>query len=267
MGLGASRPAALQPPNQCADARHRAGAILFVTHVCYVTEHGVCMSLLARFSSARADDPPIAGTAREGWPYILGLAAVAVPLWRWRPLAGFVVLTLAAGVAAFFRDPVRRLVADPDLLYAPADGTVMGVDTVDDPWYVQQPSHRISIFLSVLDVHVNRSPVEGEVVITRELGTGFAPAMNFAASHGNRRREIGMSTARGPILVVQVAGLLARRIVGWVQAGEQVSAGQKLGMITFGSRTDLIIPLGAGQPTVTVGQKVAGGITPIARWT
>ncbi len=224
------------------------------------------MSLLARFCSARADDPPIAGTVREGWPYVLGLVALAVPLWRWRPLAGVASLTLAAGVAAFFRDPVRHLIADPALLYAPADGTVIGVDTVDDPWHLHQPSHRISIFLSLFNVHVNRSPVEGEVVATRERGTGFAPAMNFAQSHGNRRREIGMNTAHGPLLVVQVAGLLARRIVGWVQPPQQVIAGQKLGMITFGSRTDLILPLGAGQPTVSVGQKVVGGVTPIARW-
>lgn len=224
------------------------------------------MSLPDRLWSVRADDPPVAGTIREGWPYVLGLALLAVPLWRWRPPAGLAALVAAAGVAAFFRDPFRRPAADPALLYAPADGTVIGVDTVDDPWYVATPSHRISIFLSLFDVHVNRSPVDGEVAAARELGTGFAPAMNFVKSHGNRRREIGLKTAHGPILVVQVAGLLARRIVGWVRPGEPVVAGQKLGMITFGSRTDLIVPREAGEPTVAVGATVRGGITPIARW-
>lgn len=216
--------------------------------------------------ATRATDPPVAGTVREGWPYVLGPALLGLLLWRWKRLAGAPVLAVAAGIASFFRDPVRRLDPDPDLLYAPADGTVIGVDTVDDPWFVGQPSHRVSIFLSVLNVHVNRSPVAGEIAAIRDLGTGFAPAMHFERSHGNRRREIGMRTGRGPILVVQVAGLLARRIVGWVGQAEHVRAGQKLGMITFGSRTDLIVPCDAAVPLVSLGQKVVGGRTPVARW-
>lgn len=224
------------------------------------------MSLDSWRLSARADDPPIAGTVREGWPYVLGLALAGGLLWRWRPLAGGLALALAGGVAAFFRDPVRRLDADPELLYAPADGVVIGVDTVAAPWFVGRPAHRISVFLSLFDVHVNRSPAAGEVVAVREVGTGFAPAMHFARSHGNRRREIGLRTARGPLLVVQVAGLLARRIVGWVGRGERVAAGQKLGMITFGSRTDLVVPVDAAEPLVSIGQRVVGGRTAIARW-
>jgi phosphatidylserine decarboxylase len=175
-------------------------------------------------------------------------------------------MTLGAAVATFFRDPVRRLDPDPDLLYAPADGTVIGVDVVDDPWFVGRRSHRISIFLSVFNVHVNRSPVAGEVAAFRDLGTGFAPAMQFERSHSNRRREIGLATEHGPLLVVQVAGLLARRIVGWICLQQQLQAGQKLGMITFGSRTDLIVPVDTANPSVAVGQKVVGGRTAIARW-
>jgi phosphatidylserine decarboxylase len=224
------------------------------------------MSLISRMLAARADDPPVAGTLREGWPYILGPALLGLLLWRWRPLAGAPLLALAAGIAAFFRDPVRRLDPDPSLLYAPADGTVIGVDTVDDPWFVGRRSHRISIFLSLFNVHVNRSPVAGEVVGMRDLGTGFAPAMQFERSHGNRRRETGLATEHGPVLVVQVAGLLARRIVGWIAEHQQLRAGQKIGMITFGSRTDLIVPVEAAAPLVSVGQKVVGGQTPMARW-
>jgi phosphatidylserine decarboxylase len=225
------------------------------------------MSILSSLRLAgSADDLPIGATFREGWPYILGPALVGLALWRWKPLAGLLTLGVAGGIASFFRDPVRKLNADPSLLYSPADGTVIGVDTVEDPWFLGRPSHRVSIFLSVLNVHVNRSPVAGEIVDVRELGSGFAPAMQFERSHGNRRREVGMTTARGPVLVVQVAGLLARRIVGWVGPGQQVRAGQKIGMITFGSRTDLIIPKGAGVPFVTVGQRVVGGCTPVARW-
>src|SRR5262245_53373485 len=116
------------------------------------------MSLFSTVLAARAADPPVAGTLREGWPFILGPALLGLLLWRLRPLAGATLLTFAAGIAAFFRDPVRRLDPDPQLLYAAADGTVIGVDTVDDPWFVGRPSHRISIFLSLFNVHVNRSP-------------------------------------------------------------------------------------------------------------
>lgn len=221
------------------------------------------MSLL---SFDRPDDPPVGATLKEGWPYILGLALLSALLWRWKPLAGLAALGVTGAVASFFRDPSRPLEPYPDTFYSPADGTIIGVDVVDDPWFVGRPCHRISIFLSVLNVHVNRSPMAGHIVEVRELGTGFAPAMNFVKSHGNRRREIGIETAGGRILVVQVAGMLARRIVGWIGPGESVMAGQKLGMITFGSRTDLFVPVGEAVPFVTAGQKVVGGKTPLARW-
>lgn len=220
----------------------------------------------SRSMVTRQDDPPAYGTIREGWPYVVGPALLGLALVRRRPVVGGALLLLAGGVAAFFRDPVRRLSPDHDLLYAPADGTVIGIDAVADPWFVGRPSHRISIFLSLLNVHVNRGPVAATVAAVRELGSGFAPAMHFERSHGNRRREVGLDTPYGPVLVVQVAGLLARRIVGWVQPGDAVAAGQKIGMITFGSRTDLIVPVEAGAPIVEVGQKVIGGRTPIARW-
>lgn len=225
------------------------------------------MSLISSMLAARADDPPVAGTLREGWPYVFGPALLGLLLWRWRPLAGVPLFAIAAGIASFFRDPVRRLDPEPDLLYAPADGKVIGVDTVEDPWFVGRRSHRISIFLSVLNVHVNRSPVAGQVVAMRDLGSGFAPAMYFERSHSNRRREIGLATERGPVLVVQVAGLLARRIVGWISERQYLAAGQKLGMITFGSRTDLIVPVDAAVPLVSVGETVVGGRTVLARWT
>ena len=211
-------------------------------------------------------DPPRFGTVREGWPYVTALTLAALPLWRWQPLAGAAAVALAGGVAAFFRDPVRPWPGDPDLLYSPADGFVIGVDRVEGAWHVGRPAHRVSIFLSLFDVHVNRSPTAGTIIAARDLGSSFFPAMDFRRSHDNRRRELAYRTPHGPLLVVQVAGLLARRIVPWVEPGQTVAAGQKLGMITFGSRTDLIVPVDAATPLVESGRRVIGGQTPIARW-
>lgn len=211
-------------------------------------------------------DPPRFGTVREGWPYVAALALASLPLWRRNRLAGAATLALASGVAGFFRDPARPWPTDPDILYSPADGFVIGVDEVADAWHVGRPAHRVSIFLSLFDVHVNRSPAAGTIIAARDLGSGFFPAMDFRRSHDNRRRELAYRTGRGPLLVVQVAGLLARRIVPWVQPGQAVAAGQKLGMITFGSRTDLIVPIDAATPLVGAGRRVVGGQTPVARW-
>ncbi len=215
---------------------------------------------------ASALDPPAFATFREGAPVVAALGLAAVPLWRWHPLAGLVAMAAAGCCAAFFRDPVRQSVSERDVVYAPADGSIIGLDWVERPWYLERPAHRVSVFLSLFDVHVNRSPAAGRIVAVRDLGGGFAPAMSFQRSHGNRRREIALETERGPLLLVQVAGVLARRIVGWVGQGEEVVAGQKLGMITFGSRTDLLIPVGSGAPVVMPGERVLGGQTPVARW-
>jgi phosphatidylserine decarboxylase len=211
-------------------------------------------------------DPPTFATVREGLPYVAALGLLALPLWRARPPLGGAVLAAAAGLAAFFRDPVRPLAADPDLLYAPADGVVIGIDRVERPWFLDGPAMRIGVFLSIFDVHVNRSPAAGRIVDVRDIGGGFRPAMHFSRSHGNRRSEIAVATSHGRLLVVQVAGLMARRIVSWRRGGDVVRAGQKLGMITFGSRTDLLVPIGRAEPLVSVGDRVTAARTPIARW-
>ena len=215
---------------------------------------------------ASTPDPPAFATVRPGAPYVALLAGAAVPLWRWHRRAGAAALAAAGACVLFFRDPVRPWPSDPALLYAPADGVVVGVDRVEHPWFLERPAWRIAVFLSILDVHVNRSPAAGRIADQRDLAGGFAPALDFHRSHGNRRREIALDTERGPLVVVQVAGLLARRIVGWVGVGESVAAGQKLGMICFGSRTDLLVPLEAGEPCVSRGRRVLAGQTPIARW-
>jgi phosphatidylserine decarboxylase len=219
-------------------------------------------------SAARAHraDVPAFGTLREGAPLVGGLLLGAVPLWRLHPLAGSAALALAAGCAAFFRDPVRRLDAELDTLFAAADGRVIGIDRVEEPWFLEGRALRISVFLSVFDVHVNRSPATARIVDVRDIGGGFAPAMDFRRSHGNRRRETAMVAEQGPFVVVQLAGLLARRIVAWAGVGDEVRAGQKLGMITFGSRTDLLVPEHRALPLLARGARVRAAETPVARW-
>ncbi|MDP9417930.1 MAG: phosphatidylserine decarboxylase, partial [Actinomycetota bacterium] len=200
--------------------------------------------------------PLVGGTAllatgrRAGWA-------------RWAGAAG-----VAAGVAAalFFRDPERPAPVHTDVVYAGADGFVTRVEErSDEPWLPGRATN-ISTFLSLHNVHVNRSPVTGRIVHEESVPGGFAPAL-FARSESNRRRRVAIDGARGRVVVVQVAGLLARRISPWVGAGEDVVAGQRLGIIHFGSRTDVLLPAGSAQVLVRPGDRVLAGVTPLARYT
>ena len=211
------------------------------------------------------DTPPYAAL-REGFPIIAALAALAVPLavvdrrLAWPPL-------IAAGaVAAFFRDPRRTTPPDPTLIYSAADGFVLDVDEVEEPWFLGGRALRIVTFLSLFDVHVNRTPVAGILVKARHIDGGYAAAMDRAGSEDNERQLLAITGERGPIVVVQIAGLLARRIRRWIEPGTALRAGQKVGMIKFGSRTDVIVPLGQAEALVTKGARVRAGITPIARY-
>lgn len=225
-------------------------------------------ALTARFENAAssAGDLPAFAALREGWPLIAGAAALALPLGlidrrlRWPPLL------LAGAIAAFFRDPRRATPAADDYLYAAADGVVLAVDEVEEPWFLHGRALRIVTFLSLLDVHINRSPVAGSLRQVRHVDGGYAAAMKRAAAEANERQYLAIDGARGPIVVVQVAGLLARRIRRWVEPGAALCAGQKLGMIMFGSRTDVIMPLGQALSLVAQGDRVRAGITPIARY-
>jgi phosphatidylserine decarboxylase len=220
----------------------------------------------AAFVADRIDDLPRYGALREGWPIIAGAAALALPLGIidrrliWPPLL------FAGAAAAFFRDPRRTLTPDPACLYSAADGFILDVDEVEEPWFLGGRGLRIITFLSLFDVHVNRSPLAGTLVKTQHIDGGYAPAMDRAGAELNERQLLAIDGAHGPIVVVQIAGLLARRIRRWIEPGAALRAGQKLGMIKFGSRTDVIIPLGQAEALVTKGTRVRGGITPIARY-
>ncbi len=211
-------------------------------------------------------DPPVLGAFKEGFIYIIGSLIVTALLNRLFPRLGKLFWLLPAMLVFFFRDPPRPYPQDDTCLYAAADGTVVTVDRVEDEWFLNGPATRIVTFLSVLNVHVNRSPVAGEVArIEWKPGT-FANAMSLEKSEANERNMVGINGRRGKVVVVQIAGLIARRIVCWTKPGEQMRAGQKFGMIKFSSRTDVLVPLGSVEVLVTPGQQVRGGITPIARY-
>ena len=180
--------------------------------------------------------------------------------------SGWFGVVAAGGMLAFFRDPEREVDREPDILYAAADGLVREVDEVLDPAMPGGGATRISTFLSLHNVHVNRSPAGGTIEDIEEIGGGYYPAL-FKRSEENRRNRIEISGGRGPVVVVQKAGLIARRISIWVERGDAVKPGGKLGLIHLGSRTDVLFPTGTAEPLVRPGDKVRAGLTPLARYT
>jgi len=172
----------------------------------------------------------------------------------------------AAPVAAFFRDPDRAVPEDPSAIVAASDGKVLSVDRVSDDRLGDEEFLRIAVFLSVLDVHVNRSPVAGRVVDHFVVDGGFAAAMNPIAEHNVSAYTL-IETTRGPVAVAQRTGLIARRIVHRSPVGSLLARGERFGLIRFGSRTDVYLPADAATAAVSVGDRVAGGETVIARWT
>jgi phosphatidylserine decarboxylase len=205
-------------------------------------------------------------TLREARRYLLlALAAELALLRSGRPRFGPFVGGTALASLFFFRDPERPSPVRPDLLYATADGVVVGVDRTPEPWLGSGESLRVSTFLSVFNVHVTRSPVSGDVLIHEELSGGFAPAF-LRRSMSNRRKRLAIDGERGRVVVVQIAGLVARRITSWVGTGSAVAAGQRIGLIHFGSRTELLVPAEEAEVLVGVGERVLAGITPVARY-
>jgi len=198
--------------------------------------------------------------ASEGWPFILPAFALVVlcAVLHWREAAG-VALVLALFVTWFFRDPVRAIPADPETLVSPADGRVIEILPQADG------GTQISIFLSIFNVHVNRSPVAGAVVdVTRRPGK-FLAAWKHEASSENAQASVTVRTPRGDVRFVQITGLIARRIVCYLAPGALVARGERYGLIRFGSRVDLFLPP-AAEPAVRVGDRVHGGSDVIARW-
>jgi phosphatidylserine decarboxylase len=210
--------------------------------------------------------------AREGLIFIYIAVAIAAAAWiaaagrrswgLW--LVAFVVTLLALWVAYFFRDPERVGERGPDVVIAPADGRVIQVVEVDEPAFLHGRALRVSIFMNVFNVHVNRYPVSGVVRYLHYNPGKFLNAAVDKASLENEQMSVGIETGTRRVLVRQIAGLIARRIVTYSREGETVSQAERMGLIRFGSRVDVFLPTDA-VVQVRVGDHTAAGSSVIAR--
>ncbi|HWO88424.1 MAG TPA: phosphatidylserine decarboxylase family protein [Gemmatimonadales bacterium] len=209
--------------------------------------------------------------APEGWPFIgIGaalVAIVAVLRWAWPGWVTTLALTLCAlllvWLFVFFRDPNRSGPRGDNLVISPADGRIVSVAEVDEPMYLHTRARRISVFMNVLNVHVNRYPVSGEIEVVHYNPGEFFHAADDKASLANEQASVGIRSPIGPVLVRQIAGLIARRIVTDGQPGDTAVQGERMGMIRFGSRVDVFVDPRA-QVRVAVGDRVAAGVTVLA---
>lgn len=209
--------------------------------------------------------------AKEGYVFIATAALIAVaafilalnrrswPLW----LLAFVVLVVALWVAYFFRDPEREGARGASLVVAPADGRVVLVTEVDEPVFIHGRATRISIFMNVFSVHVNRYPVSGTVGYVQHSPGKFLNAAVEASSLENEQVSVGLETGRNKVLVRQIAGLIARRIITYSKPGDHAQQGARFGLIRFGSRVDVFVPT-TSTVRVKVGENTVAGTTVIA---
>ena len=209
--------------------------------------------------------------AREGLLFIVIAALVAAgtfafalnrrswPLW----LAAVLLVVIAVWVAYFFRDPERTGERGEHLVIAPADGKVVMVTEVDEPDFLKEKAIRVSIFMNVFNVHVNRYPVSGVVRYVHYNPGKFLNAAVEKASLENEQSSVGIESGSNRLLVRQIAGLIARRIVTYSKDGDSVQQGQRMGIIRFGSRVDVFLPTSA-RPRVKVGDVTFAGVTVVA---
>ncbi len=200
---------------------------------------------------------------KEGYYFGLPLLVLggAAYLAQWT-IAAIVLVCLAIFVFSFFRDPERAIPAEPGAIVSPGDGRVVVVTDEED---AGRPGKRISIFLAVWNVHVNRAPAAG-VITKMEYRPGkFLAAMRERASMENEQNVFTLSTDAGEMVFKQIAGLIARRVVSWKKEGERVARGERIGLVRFGSRVDVWVPKDA-EILVKLGENVKGGSSVLARW-
>jgi phosphatidylserine decarboxylase len=212
-------------------------------------------------------------TAPEGRWFIVGAWAIAIALVVLAARSGSagwwigaaLWAALAVWVVAFFRDPERRWAIGERMIVAPADGRVVSVIETDEPAFHGGRALRISIFMNVFDCHVNRYPVSGTVTYRHYNPGTFGHAAAEKSSLANEQASVGVAAARGKVLIRQIAGLVARRIVTDHQVGTEVHQAERLGMIRFGSRVDLFLPAGT-RSLVHSGDTTRAGVTVVAEW-
>lgn len=206
---------------------------------------------------------------RDAYRFAIPLLVIAIACWlaswKWQPWfwPGWVFFLLGLFVFYFFRDPERPIPADPLVIVSPADGHV--VEITDEPLEGQM-GHRVSIFLAVWDVHVQRAPVAGCIARVEYRPGKFLGAFRSAASRVNEQNVIYMDTAHGRVVFKQIAGAIARRVLFWKKEGSKVALGERVGMIRFGSRVDIWLPMEAAI-SVRRGEMVKGGESVLGKWT
>ena len=192
------------------------------------------------------------------------LVLLAIASWFLTPWLSLLFLLLIFSTLAFFRDPDRATPADPNLIVAAADGTVTDIVEVDENEILKKRSRRIGIFLSIFDVHTNRAPIDGRIIYRQHRPGLCLDARRPECSEKNESMTWAFENSRGTIVVRQLTGAIARRIVAWADTGDELKKGARFGMIRFGSRTEVYLPL-AATVLVKMGDHVAGGSTIIAR--
>jgi len=223
------------------------------------------MTVHARGARAARRNPEVysAGMVKEGYTFGLPLLVLGgvFYLFHWNVAAVFLVL-LALFVFSFFRNPERVIPAEAAAVVSPGDGRVV---VVTEEEYEGRPGKRVSIFLAVWNVHVNRSPAAGTITKMDYRPGKFLAAMMERASLENEQNVFTLSTEAGEIMFKQIAGLIARRVVSWKKVGDKVARGERIGLVRFGSRVDLWVPKEA-DILVRVGENVKGGSSVLARW-
>lgn len=192
------------------------------------------------------------------------LALLAVIFGFFSAWAFWFFFLLCLCTVAFFRDPEREVPSDPNVIVAPADGTVMEIVELDEDEVLKAKSRRVGIFLSIFDVHTNRAPIDGRVVYRRHRPGLCLDARRLDCSEKNESVTWAFENARVIVVVRQITGAIARRIVAWANVGDELRKGERFGMIRFGSRTEIYLPLEV-KVLVKVGDHVLGGSTIVAR--
>ena len=203
-------------------------------------------------------------TLSEARWILVFFAVLAAGCWFVSGWLSLLFLLLIFCTFAFFRDPERTVPADPNVIVAAADGTVMDIIELDENQVLRTKTRRVGIFLSIFDVHTNRAPIDGKVIYRRHQEGLCVDARRADCSEKNESMTWAFENPRVTIVVRQITGAIARRIVAWSQIGDELKKGERFGMIRFGSRTELYLPLNA-EVLVKVGDHVLGGSTIIAR--